>query len=138
MNEKGRDVELNGKPYRMVYTSAAMLSIIERFGDVEGMADKLQENQAEAARIVPWLIATLCNQGIMLETGNTKPNNPDLLTPEWVALYTMPKDWEHLMGECMTAIAIGNGTYHETQDTGPVDVVLEEIEREKNAAAAGA
>ena len=30
MNEKGREVEINGKPYQMVYTSAAMLSIIEK------------------------------------------------------------------------------------------------------------
>lgn len=135
MNEKGRAVEINGKQFNLVYTSAAMLSIIERFGDVEGMADKLQENQAEAARIVPWLIALLANQGVMLETGNAKPSNPDLIDSDWVALYTMPKDWEYLMGECMTAIAIGNGTYHEAPDEGPVDVVLEEIE--KNAEAGG-
>lgn len=135
MNEKGREVEINGKQYNLVYTSAAMLAIIERFGDVEGMAGKLQENQAEAARIVPWLIATLANQGIMLETGNTKPNNPDLLTPELVALWTMPNEWHYLIGECMDAIAIGNGTYHKAEENGPVDVVLEEIE--KNAAGAG-
>jgi len=136
MNEKGREVEINGKPYQMVYTSAAMLSIIEKFGDVEGMADRLQENQGEAAKIVPWLISLLCNQGVMLATGNAKPTNPDLLTPEMVALYTMPKDWEYLMGECMAAIAIGNGTYHEAPDEGPVDVVLEELR--KNGEAGGA
>lgn len=129
MNEKGREVEINGKQYNLVYTSAAMLAIIERFGDVEGMAGKLQENQAEAARIVPWLIATLANQGIMLETGNTKPNNPDLLTPELVAMWTMPKEWHYLIGECMDAIAIGNGTYHKAEENGPVDVVLEELEK---------
>ena len=135
MNEKGRAVEIDGKQFTLVYTSAAMLTIIEKYGDVEGMADKLQENQAEAARIVPWLISILANQGVMLATGNTKPTNPDLITPEWVALHTMPKDWQPLMGECMTAIAIGNGTYHQV-DEGPVDVVLEEIE--KNADGAGA
>lgn len=137
MNEKGRNVEINGKPYKLVYTSAAMLEIMERFGDVEGMAEKLQADPVEAAKIVPWLVSLLCNQGTMLVTGNTKPTNPDLLTPELVALWTMPKDWEHLMGESMTAIAIGNGTYHEGQE-GPVDVTLEEIEREKNADGAGA
>lgn len=136
MNEKGRKVEINGKQYNLVYTSAAMLAVIDKYGDVEGMADKLQSNPAEAARIVPWLIATLANQGVMLETGNTKPNNPDLVSPEWVALYTMPKDWRPLMDECMAAIAIGNGTYHEVVDSGPVDVVLEELQ--KNAAGAGA
>ena len=135
MNEKGRTVVINDKQFNLVYTSAAMLEIIEKFGDVEGMADKLQQNQAEAARIVPWLIALLANQGVMLETGNAKPSNPDLIDSDWVALYTMPKDWEYLMGECMSAIAIGNGTYHEAPDEGPVDVVLEELE--KNAEAGG-
>jgi hypothetical protein len=135
MNEKGREVEINGKKYNLVYTSAAMLGIIEKFGDVEGMADKLQENQAEAAHIVPWLISLLANQGIMLETGNAKPTNPDLIDSDWVALYTMPRDWEYLMGECMAAIAIGNGTYHETPKEGPVDVILEELQ--KNVEAGG-
>ena len=135
MNEKGCTVVINDRKFNLVYTSAAMLGIIEKFGDVEGMADKLQQNQAEAARIVPWLIALLANQGVMLETGNAKPSNPDLIDAGWVALYTMPKDWEYLMGECMSAIAIGNGTYHEAPDEGPVDVVLEELE--KNAEAGG-
>ena len=133
MNEKGRTVVINDKQCNLVYTSAAMLEIIEKFGDVEGMADKLQQNQAEAARIVPWLIALLANQGVMLETGNAKPSNPDLIDSDWVALYTMPKDWEYLMGECMSAIAIGNGTYHEAPDEGPVDVVLEELEKNAEA-----
>ena len=135
MHEKGCTVVINDREFNLVYTSAAMLEIIEKFGDVEGMADKLQQNQAEAARIVPWLIALLANQGVMLETGNAKPSNPDLIDSDWVALYTMPKDWEYLMGECMSAIAIGNGTYHEAPDEGPVDVVLEELE--KNAEAGG-
>lgn len=137
MNEKGRIVEINGKKYNMVYTSAAMLEVMDRFGDVEGMAEKMQNNPSEAARIVPWLISLLCNQGIMLETGNTKPTNPDLLTPELFALWTMPKEWKPLMDMAMEAIAVGSGTYH-TAETGPVDVTLEEIEREKNADGAGA
>lgn len=128
MNAKGRPIELNGKTYNMVYTSAAMLEVYDKYGDVSGMADKLDANQKEAARIVPWLVSLLCNQGIMLETGNTKPNNPELITPEWVALYTMPKDWQGMLSEAMAAIAIGNGTYHESEE-GPVDVVLEELEK---------
>ena len=135
MNEKGREVEINGKKYNLVYTSAAMLAILDKFGGVDRMADKCRESQEETARITPWLIALLANQGIMLETGNTNPNNPDLFTPELVALWTMPKEWYHLINECMGAIAIGNGTYHKAVDDGPVDVVLEEIE--KNAAGAG-
>jgi hypothetical protein len=136
MNEKGRSVEINGKPYRMVYTSAAMLEVMDRFGDVEGMAETMQANPKEAAKIVPWLVSLLCNQGIMLDTGNTKPTNPDLLTPELFGLWTMPKEWKPLMDVAMEAIAIGSGTYHEAQ-TGPVDVTLQEIEREKNAEAGG-
>ena len=33
------------------------------------------------------------------------------------------------MGECMAAISIGNGTYHEAPEEGPVDVVLEELRK---------
>ena len=67
MNAKGRPIELNGKTYNMVYTSAAMLEVYDKYGDVSGMADKLDDNQKEAARIVPWLVSLLCNQGIMLD-----------------------------------------------------------------------
>lgn len=128
MNAKGRPIKLNGKIYNMVYTSAAMLEVFDKYGDVSGMAEKLDENKKESARIIPWLVSLLCNQGIMLETGNTKPNNPDLITPEQVALYTMPKDWQEMLSDAMEAIAIGNGTYHESEE-GPVDVVLEELEK---------
>lgn len=135
MNEKSCKIEINGKKFQMVYTASAMLEIMHKYGDVEGMADKAQANKAESAEIVPWLIAILCNQGIKLENENTK-NKTDLLTPEWVSLHTMPKEWKFLMGECMKAIAIGNGTYHETKENEEVDVVLEEIE--KNVETAGA
>ena len=137
MDERGRNVSINGKRYKMVYTSAAMLGVMNKHGDVEAMADELDSNPAKAAEIVPWLISLLCNQGIMLDTGNTKPSNPDLLTPELVALYTLPKEWPELLNEAMSAIAIGNGTYHDLTDDSPVDVVLEEIEKSKNADAAG-
>ncbi len=135
MNEKGREIELNGKKYRMVYTTAAMLMVAEKYGDVKDMAEQAEKNMAESGRIATWLVSTLCNQGTYLDTNDPKPSNPDLISPEWVALHTMPKDWEYLMGECMAAIGIGNGTYHEAPKEGPVDVVLEELE--KNAEAGG-
>lgn len=134
MNEKGRKIEINGKQYNMVYTSGAMLAIMDKYGDVEGMAEEMKSDRAESARIVPWLVSLLCNQGIMLETGDTRPTNPELLSSEKIELWTMPKDWENMMGEAMLSIAIGNGTYHETQEDASVDVVLEELEKNAEGA----
>ena len=153
MFEKGYPVKINGKEYLMVFSLAAMNAIIDRYGGIEEMAEVLRgpadddldaeeiKRDKEAARKkamakstleLPWLIATLVNQGIMLESGNTSPNNPALLTPEKAAVFIPPRELHGHMSAVMSAIAIGMGTYHGDDPNEERDVVLDEL-RQKNA-----
>lgn len=153
MYEKGYPVKINDKEYLMVFSLAAMLAITERYGGIEEMADALigpadedgdtedvQRDKAAArnkARIkslseLPWLITTLVNQGIMLESGNTNKDNPALLTPEKAAVFIPPKELQKHMAAVMGAIAIGMGTYHGDDPNEERDVVLDELQQ-KNA-----
>ncbi len=155
MYEKTVTATIGGTEYDLVYTLAAMLEVTERFGGVEEMAEAFQgpadedgdtqdiKKQKEhdrkkagilALKEIPWLIALLANQGIMLKTQDTSPNNPALLTAAKVSLYVKPKNLEALTQKAMEAIAEGSMTEHETGDQER-DLVMEEIEKNGEGAA---
>lgn len=120
---------INGKPYDLVFTNAALREVVRRFGGVEEMGQKMQENQAEAVDHVFWLVSVLANQGTMLATGNTKPNNPELIDADFVAVYTKPHEISALSDAMNRAIA--EGMNMEYTESGPVDVVLQELREEE-------
>ena len=151
MLEKGCPVVIGGANYNLVFTTAALLEITDRYGGIAEMAEKLNgpddveggtvEDRAEKAKQrkaaqssslkeIPWLISTLANQGVMLE-------NPKgaLITPEHVGLHTSPKDIKSMMDAVMKAIAIGMGTYHADVETER-DLVMEELDRKNVTGAA--
>lgn len=156
MYEKGVPVTIGGKPCTLVFTLAALMMLTDRYGGVQEMAeafngpDVTDEDTPEEAtqklaakkkarlygiKETPWLIATLANQGYMLEHGPRKADDPELLTPETVALQVLPRDMRALNAAFMEAISIGMGTLHGEGEDAETDVVLEELEQ-KNAAGA--
>ncbi len=154
MYENGVPVEIGGKSYTLVFTLAAMLMMSDRYGGMDELGDLLTggpdieetDDEAEKARKLeaqrkaqiqslqetPWLIATLANQGTLLKDSTLKPGDPELLTPEQVALRVLPYQLSALSAAMTKAIGIGMNTEHDTDDPGETDVVLEELER-KNA-----
>lgn len=153
--EGGVPVTINKKQYTLVHTYAATKAVASRYGGVRQMVLKVsgpadEEGDApetlaekakarEKARIdsldeIPWLIALHANQGIMLETGNTDPKNPDLLTPEKVGLI-LPKYAGPLTESVMEAIRQGMGVEHQPGEDEEEDVVLTELDL-KNATGA--
>lgn len=134
MVENGVDIKIAGKQYHLVFTTAALKEVSKRYGGIAEMGDKMDADKTAAIDDICWLVALLANQGIMLSTGNTNPGNPDLLTADKIALLTMPREIELLSQAAVEAINIAMETEHQA-NTGPVDVVLEEIE--KNAEAGG-
>lgn len=154
MIPKGVPVEIGDKMYNLVFTVAATEYIIGRYGSLKGMNEGMgikdipdgeeedgtpktrqEVDDGVFMREAPWLVAMLANQGIMVETHDTNPDNPKLLKPEYVKLYTQPYALKDLVNAAMQAIAIGSGVEFKAQDSdGPKDLVLEEIEKNVPAA----
>jgi hypothetical protein len=149
MFEKGVPVEIGGKTYNLVFTVAAMIDVTKRYGGIssmiEGMGitdvtetdadgnvtvvteidadgkETVKQNIDEKKMLpeIPWLVALLANQGIMMETSDTKPTNPKLITEAYVATFTMPYQFKDLMNAVMEAIGKGNGAEHQPKNAEP-------------------
>lgn len=149
----GRDVvvpiTINGVDEELVFTTAALLEVQEKFGDIANMTeafsgpeinewddeetkDEKRRKQAKAnAEALPlgcWLVATLATQGRWLKDPKAEP-----LTEKYVALHTMPMDLQQMLQSSMDAIAKGMGTYHKNEEE-PVDPILEEVEKNGESA----
>ena len=150
----GRDIsvpiKINEVEEELVFTTAALLEVQEKFGDVSSMTEAFsgpsieewddKETKAEKQRLqakanaeaLPlgcWLVAVLATQGRWLKDPQAEP-----LTEKYVALHTMPMDLQTMLQASMDAIAKGMGTYHKNEEE-PVDPILEEVE--KNGESAG-
>jgi hypothetical protein len=130
MFEKGIDVQIAGKDYRFVFTTAAMKAVGLKFGGIKELGERMEVEKIGAIEDVCWLIALLANQGIMLATRNVNPSNPDLLSPELVELLTMPPEIESLTRDALKAIELGMEIEHTPIDEA-VDVTLEEIRQKE-------
>lgn len=151
-NTKAEYITLNGRQEALVFTTAALQEVQDKYGSLTEMTEafsgpsieewdhddpdlvkKKMMAQQEAAKksleIVWWLIVLLANQGRMLESIHA-----ELLTEKMVSLYMMPSDMENMMNAAMIAIGKGMGTYH-AQSDGPIDPILEEVQ--KNVEGAG-
>ena len=147
MYEDGIKAVICGREFNFVFTLAALLQIKKKFGGLEDMievfsgptiqewddAETVAEKQAARGRAqmdsldhLPWLIATLANQGEWL-----KDTQAEAISPDWIAMRLLPKDVAPIMQAVNEAIAIGMGTEAPTNDA-PHDPVLEELDR-KNA-----
>jgi len=155
MIPNGVKIEIGEKQYNLIYTVAAAEQIIGRYGSTTEMiqgigvkdivvgkntdgTEKTEQRIDEKTimREVPWIVALLANQGIMIESHNTKPDNSALLTPECVKLFSPLYALKDMINGVMEAIRIGSDMdYKGAQNDGPKDVILEELE--KNAPAAG-
>lgn len=131
MGENGVTVKIAGKEYRLVFTTAAMKQVGAKYGGIEQMGEKMDADRSAAIDDICWLVALLANQGIMIDTRNTNPNNPDLLNVDLVGLLTMPWEIESLSQAAIHAIELGMAMEHPAH-SGPVDVVLEELRAEES------
>lgn len=141
---------INGIEESLVFTTAALLEVQEKFGDVQKMTEAFSgptieewddEEEQERKRALQakanmealplgcWLVAVLANQGRWLKDINSEP-----IDEKYIALHTMPMDLAPMLQACMDAIAKGMGTYR-TEEEHPSDPILEEVE--KNGESAG-
>jgi len=126
-------VEINGRCLEMIFTTAALLYVEERFGGLSEMSDKMD---SEMLRTTLWLVATMADQGAILRTGKTNLPDDEKVTVEWLSYSFMPYRLKEIAQLAMKAVRLGmNAETVEVDDDAEVDVVLEEIE--KNAEGAG-
>ena len=147
----GVKITLNGKEEELIFTTAALKAVQEKFGGMSEMVDAFSgaeinewdDGETRAAKlkakkeaetntldIIWWLVALLSNQGRLLK--NTKAQ---LLSEAEVGLLLLPYQVEGVMNSCMEAIAKGTGTYHAQAEEKASDPILEEVQ--KNVEGAG-
>mgnify|MGYP000916785397 CR=1 FL=1 len=153
---KGVTVVIGGKTYELVFTLNALMAFSARFGGRDEMIEQTQGPQiyeSDPPEVVeekrkaqkkaqerffqelPWLIATLANQGIALANLQHK-GKVENLTPDLVGLLVMPSEFYKLAGDVMEAMLIGSTPEHVAEEEDqPKDAFLEELES-KNAGGA--
>lgn len=150
MYEKGVALKIGGKDYNLVFTLGALMDVTMRLNGISEMAKgmetepiKKSDTVAEKARKakknkdaaiytmqeMPWLIALLANQGLLIEADETNKPVKELLTPEKVRLRMKPIAYSKAQDLVMEAIAAGMKQEEEKEVVdGIVDLTVKEID----------
>lgn len=133
MREKYVPITIDGREFHLLFSLAAMGDIVERFGSLQALSEQMDTDAdyAAAVRVVPWLFTVLANQGEYLKDGG----KANVITEAWAGAHIMPRQIAEVMGACQQALNVGLAMEHKPGDDEPVDVVLEELQ--KNAEGAG-
>lgn len=129
MFTEGVKVTIGGKELNLVLNTEAMAQLADKYGDIDGIADKLNNaSYSEQIRIVPELIALLASQGEAIRESG------EVITPKFITLNTMPRDIQALTSAFLQACAIGLNIKIDagTEDT---DEVLAAIQKNAPGAA---
>lgn len=119
-NDRTATITIGGTDYPLILTTLATKAIGERYGGLENLGEKLMqaENFALAISEINWLIILLANQAILRHNYQNKDTPKDLLTEDFIELFTAP----HELATYKTAIteAMFNGTKrHIESQEGP-------------------
>ena len=129
MFTEGVKVTIGGKELDLVLNTEAMAQLADKYGDIDGIADKLTNaSYSEQIRIVPELIALLASQGEAIKESG------EVITPQFVTRYTLPRDIATLTNAFLQACAIGLNITIDTED-GDTDEVLAAIQKNALGAA---
>lgn len=128
MLANGVNITIGEKSFDLVLNTEAMAQIFEKYGGIEQVGEKLNSSYSEKIRFVPELIALLATQGEAIK------GSDEVITKEFVARYTMPRDFEALSQAFIRAIEIGMNIAVESNDE-ETDEVLAEIQKNAQGAA---
>ena len=92
MDERSSVITLAGQEYELLLTTAATKAISKRYGGLEKLGEKLEQNDKfdDALNEIVWLIALLANQPINIWNLWHPEEQKAPLTPEMVELLTTP------------------------------------------------
>lgn len=129
MFTEGVKVTIGGKELDLVLNTEAMAQLADKYGDIDGVADRLNNaSYSEQIRIIPELIALLASQGEAIK------DSGEVITPQFVSRNTLPRDIKTLTDSFLRACAIGLNIKIDTED-GDTDEVLAAIQKNAPGAA---
>ncbi|ABO51109.1 conserved hypothetical protein [Desulforamulus reducens MI-1] len=130
MFESDRKITIRNKTYPLLFNVIALKEVCERYGGVEKLGEKLQEDYKKAISEYAWVISLLIRQGLALKNFE-EDTNEKAPTPEQLEIIMTPKE---LFSQQPTIIgAINDGMDSgEQEETEEVDEVLEEVLASKN------
>lgn len=129
MFTEGVKVTIGGKELDLVLNTEAMAQLADKYGDIDGVADRLNNaSYSEQIRIIPELIALLASQGEAIK------DSGEVITPQFVSRNTLPRDIKTLTDSFLRACAIGLNITIDTED-GDTDEVLAAIQKNVPGAA---
>ena len=93
-NDRSATITIGGQEYELILTTLATKEIGQRYGGLENLGEKLMkaENFALALDEINNLIILLANQAILRHNYLHKDNPKELLTLEFVELFTEPHE----------------------------------------------
>lgn len=135
MREKQAILEFVGQQYGLLYNVAAMDAIYNRYGGAQQFVDKLEEDPETFCLIdLPWVLELLMNQSIDLYNyeHNAQKEKVDSVWVQKLCVYTDdPMIREKFCEAISDAITLGNDGIPLQDEEEEVDVILEQIEKEK-------
>lgn len=131
MNEDMRYIKIRGKEYPLFFSLGAMKKLVNRYGSIEELGNTLENNYTKALEEMPWLISTLINHGLAVQDYE-KGTTSTPVTPEHVDALMSLSELKTCQNDIIDAIVDGMKPDAETQQDNEVDIVLREIENEKN------
>jgi len=117
-NDRSAIITIGGEEYPLILTTLATKTIGERYGGLENLGAKLMksENFALALDEINFLIVLLANQAILRHNYLHKDSPKELLTAEFVELFTMPHELATYKEAITQAMFKGTKRHVESED----------------------
>ena len=117
-NDRSAVITIGGEEYPLILTTLATKTIGERYGGLENLGAKLMksENFALALDEINFLIVLLANQSILRRNYLHKDSPKELLTAEFVELFTMPHELATYKEAITQAMFKGTKRHVESED----------------------
>ena len=118
-NDRSATIIIGGQEYPLILTTLATKEIGKRYGGLENLGEKLMqaENFALALDEINNLIILLANQAILRHNYLHKDDPKELLTMEFVELFTVPHELATYKNAITEALYRGTKRHIESEET---------------------
>lgn len=119
MDDRSTTIKIGETEYELILTTRATKEIVQRYGSLEAIADKLYdtENMAVSLEETVWLIVLLANQAIAIHNIRNKDNLKPKLTTDEVELLTSPYDLVNFKDAIIVAMTKGSERHIASEET---------------------
>jgi hypothetical protein len=117
-NDRSATITIGGQEYPLILTTLATKEIGTRYGGLQNLGEKLMktENFAMALDEVNFLIILLANQAILRHNYQNKDEPKELLTMDFVELFTEPHELANFKNAITEALYRGTKRHIESEE----------------------